>query len=140
MSITEDMICFSLYSAARATAQAYRRLLAPWALTYPQYLVLAVLWTEGDQTIGSLGEAMQLDSGTLSPLVRRLERDGLVTRTRDADDERVVRVRLTDAGTALRAELAPIHKKVAEIAGVGDRQHRELIAELREITARLHES
>lgn len=138
VSITENMICFSLYSAARATTQTYRRLLEPWSLTYPQYLVLAVLWTEGDQTIGSLGDAMQLDSGTLSPLVRRLERDGLVAKTRDADDERVVRVRLTDAGTALRAEIAPVRKKIAEIAGIDDRRHRELISELREITSRLH--
>jgi DNA-binding MarR family transcriptional regulator len=72
--------------------------------------------------------------------VRRLERDGLVAKARDADDERVVRVRLTDAGTALRAEIAPIHKKIAEIAGIGERQHRELISELREITARLHDA
>lgn len=139
-SITDDMICFSLYSAARATTQAYRRLLEPWSLTYPQYLVLAVLWNDGDQTIGSLGDAMQLDSGTLSPLVRRLERDGLVTRVRDAEDERVVSVRLTDAGKALRADVAPIHKKIAEIAGIDDRHHRELIAELRTIAARLHDA
>lgn len=138
MSITDEMVCFSLYSAARATTQVYRTLLAPWKLTYPQYLVLAVLWNEGEQTIGSLGDAMQLDSGTLSPLVRRLEQAGLVTKTRSTIDERVVTVQLTDEGQALRAELAPIRAQVAELAGIHDDAHRRrLIAELQELTALL---
>src|SRR6478752_5642690 len=102
MPVTDEMVCFSLYSAARATTQAYRTLLAPWGLTYPQYLVLAILWHEGEQTIGSLGDAMQLDSGTLSPLVRRLEQADLVTRSRSVTDERVVTVQLTERGEALR--------------------------------------
>src|SRR6478609_3872450 len=106
MAVTDEMVCFSLYSAARATTQAYRSLLAPWGLTYPQYLVLAILWMEGEQTIGSLGDAMQLDSGTLSPLVRRLEQAGYVARSRSTADERVVTVGLTDAGTDLRSEVA----------------------------------
>ena len=138
MAVTDEMVCFSLYSAARATTQAYRSLLAPWGLTYPQYLVLAILWNEGEQSIGALGEAMQLDSGTLSPLVRRLEQAGYVTRARGTDDERVVLVRLTDAGLALRAEVAPARATVAELAGMADPEHRQrLIAELRELTALL---
>jgi len=138
MPVTDEMVCFSLYSAARATTQAYRALLAPWGLTYPQYLVMAALWLEGDQTIGSLGAVMRLDSGTLSPLVRRLEQSGLVTRTRSAEDERVVMVRLTDQGRALRVEVAPIHTRVAEVAGLQDDDHRrQLIAELNDITDRL---
>nr|WP_314843435.1 MarR family transcriptional regulator [uncultured Microbacterium sp.] len=141
MPVTDEMVCFSLYSAARATTQAYRSLLAPWGLTYPQYLVLAILWNEGDQTIGSLGETMQLDSGTLSPLVRRLESAGYLARTRSATDERVVIVQLTEAGTALRTEVAPIFARVAELAGVtdDDRRHR-LIAELKDLTALLHQA
>jgi len=138
MAVTDEMVCFSLYSATRATTQAYRTLLAPWGLTYPQYLVLAILWIEGDQTIGSLGEAMQLDSGTLSPLVRRLEQASYVTKTRRTDDERVVVVTLTEAGRALRTDVAPVHVRVAELAGVQDDADRHrLIAELRELTARL---
>ncbi len=138
MAVTDEMVCFSLYSAARATTQVYRTLLAPWGLTYPQYLVLAILWNEGEQTIGSLGEAMQLDSGTLSPLVRRLEQAGYVRRMRSADDERVVLVHLTEAGVALRAEVAPIRARVAELAGVQDDAYRtRLIAQLRELTALL---
>lgn len=141
MAVTDEMVCFSLYSAARATTQAYRTLLAPWGLTYPQYLVLAILWNEGEQTIGSLGEMMQLDSGTLSPLVRRLEQSGYVTKARNAADERVVTVQLTDEGQALRAEVAPIRAQIAELAGIRDDAHRRrLIAELQELTALLQNS
>lgn len=141
MPVTDEMVCFSLYSAARATTQAYRALLAPWGLTYPQYVVLAILWNEGEQTIGSLGEMMQLDSGTLSPLVRRLEQNGYVTKARSTSDERVVTVQLTDEGQALRAEVAPIRARIAEIAGIRDDAHRRrLIAELHELTALLQNS
>lgn len=132
------MVCFSLYSASRAMTQSYRALLEPWGLTYPQYLVLAVLWTEGEQTIGSLGDVMHLDSGTLSPLVRRLEQADLVVKARRAADERVVTVSLTEQGRALRAEVAPVHRRIAEIAGIQDDDRRyRLIAELHEITALL---
>lgn len=141
MPVTHEMVCFSLYSAARATTQAYRALLAPWKLTYPQYLVLAILWNEGEQTIGSLGDMMQLDSGTLSPLVRRLEQNGYVTRARSTNDERVVTVQLTAEGTALRAEVAPIRARIAELAGIRDDAHRRrLIAELHELTTLLQNS
>ena len=141
MAVTDEMVCFSLYSAARATTQAYRTLLAPWGLTYPQYLVLAILWHEGDQTIGSLGDAMQLDSGTLSPLVRRLEQAGHVTRARSAEDERVVTVNLTETGQALRTELASVPAQVAGFSGIHDDAHRRrLIAELHELTALLQDA
>lgn len=138
MPVTDEMVCFSLYSAARATTQAYRTLLAPWGLTYPQYLVLAILWHEGEQTIGSLGEAMQLDSGTLSPLVRRLEQADLVTRSRSIADERVVTVQLTERGEGLRSELATVALDVARLSGIRDDAHRRrLISELQELTALL---
>lgn len=138
MPVTDEMVCFSLYSAARATTQTYRALLAPWGLTYPQYLVLAILWHEGDQTVGSLGDAMQLDSGTLSPLVRRLEQAGQVRRVRSADDERVVTVQLTESGRALRTELASVPAEVARLSGIRDDAHRRrLIAELQSLTALL---
>lgn len=136
MAVTDEMVCFSLYSAARATTQAYRAVLAPWGLTYPQYLVLAILWNEGEQTIGSLGEGMQLDSGTLSPLVRRLEQAGYVRKERRASDERVVTVQLTAAGQALRTELAQVPARIAELSGIRDDAHRlHLISELQALTA-----
>lgn len=138
MAVTDEMVCFSLYSAARATTQAYRTLLAPWGLTYPQYLVLAILWHEGEQSIGSLGDAMQLDSGTLSPLVRRLENAGFVAKHRSPRDERVVTVQLTDAGQELRGDLASIPAQIAALSGVRDDAHRRrLIDELHELTALL---
>lgn len=138
MPVTDEMVCFSLYSAARATTQAYRTLLAPWGLTYPQYLVLAILWHEGEQSIGALGDAMQLDSGTLSPLVRRLEQAGLVVRKRRTDDERIVVVHLTEPGEALRSELSSVALDVARLSGIRDDAHRRrLIAELQELTALL---
>lgn len=139
--VTDELLCFSLYSAARATTQAYRALLAPWGLTYPQYLVLAALWLDGEQTISSLGTVMRLDSGTLSPLVRRLEQAGLVTKSRSPEDERVVTVALTDKGRELRSEVAPIHSTIRSLSGLENDDHRRrLIAELHDITARLQKA
>lgn len=117
MAVTDEMVCFSLYAATRATTQAYRALLEPWGLTYPQYLVLVTLWVEGDQTVSSLGEHLQLDSGTLSPLLRRMEQSDLVRRERLPGDERVVTVTIGDHGRDLRAELAHIPARIA--AGTG---------------------
>src|SRR4029077_10071780 len=83
-------LCFALYSASRAMTAAYRPILTKLNLTYPQYLVLLVLWEEGRVTVGHLGERLQLDSGTLSPLLKRLEANGFVRRERSLDDERLV--------------------------------------------------
>src|SRR5215813_1878227 len=94
-------LCFALYSASRAMTAAYRPILTELNLTYPQYLVLLVLWEQGRVTVGSLGERLQLDSGTLSPLLKRLEANGFVRRQRSSDDERVVEVVLTPAGRRL---------------------------------------
>ncbi len=93
----DDFVCFAMYTASHATTQAYREVLKPWRLTYPQYLALVVLAT-GERSVGELGDDLALDSGTLSPLLRRLDDRGFVRRRRDADDERIVRVSLTDAG------------------------------------------
>lgn len=138
MAATDEMICFALYSAARATTQAYRELLAPWSLTYPQYLALIVLWNDGDQTVSSLGKALQLDSGTLSPLVRRLEEAGYITRTRRADDERIVDISLTEAGAALRSEVETVRVEIAKCAGItNEEDHKRVLNELHALTAHL---
>ena len=97
----DDFVCFALYRASLATTRAYREVLAPWDLTYPQYLVMLVLWEEESVPIGRLGERLQLDSGTVSPLVRRLESMGHVERRRSPDDERSTIVSLTESGAAL---------------------------------------
>lgn len=106
----DKQLCFALYSASRAMTAAYRPLLDELGLTYPQYLAMLVLWEHGSATVGRLGSLLRLDSGTLSPLLKRLETQGLITRTRSAEDERAVSVALTPQGRALkaRAEALPV--------------------------------
>ncbi len=105
----ERQVCFALAVASRTVNAVYRPLLEPLGLTHPQYLVLLALWDTDRRSLRSLSETLALDPGTLSPLVKRLEADGWVTRTRDPRDERVLRVALTTAGKALRkkAERVP---------------------------------
>ncbi|MBP2325230.1 DNA-binding MarR family transcriptional regulator [Kibdelosporangium banguiense] len=98
----DDQLCFGLYSASRAVTSLYRVVLEDLDLTYPQYLVMLALWEEDHRQVKELGTELNLDSGTLSPLLKRLETAGLVRRTRQADDERSVRISLTDSGLALR--------------------------------------
>lgn len=104
----DQQVCFALYAASRASTSAYREALAAVGLTYPQYLLMLALWEEDGLTIGQLGERMLLDSGTLSPLVTRLETVGLVTRQRASGDARSVAVALTPGGRALREEAGRI--------------------------------
>ncbi|WP_420362831.1 MarR family winged helix-turn-helix transcriptional regulator [Curtobacterium aetherium] len=139
MPVTDEMVCFSLYAATRATTQAYRTLLEPWGLTYPQYLVLVTLWVEGDQTVSSLGDHLQLDSGTLSPLLKRMEQADLVRRERRSTDERVVTVTTGERGRSLRTELAHVPAAVAAGTGLADeRSAAELIATLQRLTETMH--
>ena len=99
----DHQLCFAVYAAAHAFNRFYKPLLGPLGLTYPQYLVLLVLWEKDGQTVSGIGERLMLDSGTLTPLLKRLEAAGFVTRARSERDERQVLVRLTDAGKALQA-------------------------------------
>jgi len=101
-------LCFALYSASRAMTAAYRPILTELNLTYPQYLVLLVLWERDGLTVSELGERLSLDSGTLTPLLKRLEAGGLVARIRDSADERRVHVSLTAAGRKLKARAAEV--------------------------------
>jgi MarR family transcriptional regulator, organic hydroperoxide resistance regulator len=114
----EHHICFSLYSASLAMSALYKRLLDPLALTYPQFITLIALWTKDDQTVGQLGTQLRLESNTLTPLLKRLESAGLVTRLRDAQDERLVRIRLTDAGRAMEARAGHIPDCIIQATGV----------------------
>jgi DNA-binding MarR family transcriptional regulator len=113
-----QQLCFALYAASRAAVNLYRPVLEPLGLTYPQYLVLLVLWEHGDTSVKDLGGALMLDSGTLSPLVKRMESAGLVARTRRADDERSVLVSLTPAGRALRRKATTVPATIAAAAGL----------------------
>lgn len=127
----DAMICFSLYSASQAVMQAYRSVLAPWRLTYPQFLVLRLLAGSDDLSVGRIGEQMNLDSGTVSPLVRRLESRGLVRRKRDAADDRVVRVALTAEGRRIASE-------VADAVGCLSPAYRVDAASVPDVLATLH--
>ena len=106
--LLDDQLCFALYTAQRAVTAAYRPLLDELGLTYPQYLVLLVLWESDDRPVKEIGEALHLDYGTLSPLLKRLEASGLVSRIRDTADERRVHVSLTAAGRRLKARAAEV--------------------------------
>lgn len=128
--LLDKQICFALYSASRALTSRYRDLLAPLGVTYPQYLVLLVLWESGPTSVSGLGNRLHLDSGTLSPLLRRLEAAALVTRERLTADERSVEVALTPRGDELRHSAAAISNSICAAAGLN-------LSELTTLTAQI---
>ena len=122
----KQQVCFALYSASRAVTGYYRPLLEPLGLTYPQYLVMLVLWDRGEISVKDLGRELMLDSGTLSPLLKRLAAAGLVTRHRDPADERSVLIALTRSGDELRRAAADVPTNVAAASGLAPREQAEL--------------
>lgn len=114
----DEQLCFALHAASRAMTGCYRPLLEPLGLTYSQYALLLVLWENGAVTQGDLGERLFLDSGTLSPLLRRLESRGLLSRHRRPEDERTVEVAVTAEGEALRGRAAAVQSRVQEATGM----------------------
>jgi DNA-binding MarR family transcriptional regulator len=134
----DDQLCFALYSASRAFTRAYQPLLAELGLTYPQYAVMLVLWEKDDLSVSELGERLSLDSGTLTPLLKRLEEAKLVSRTRSEEDERVVRIALTAAGKKLERKAAEIPSALACRMGIEpSREGLKHIAELRDAVKEL---
>jgi DNA-binding MarR family transcriptional regulator len=115
--LLDRQLCFALYSASLAMTKLYKPLLEPLGLTYPQYLVMLVLWEGDGLTVSQVGERLALDSGTLTPLLKRLESAGLVQRLRDAADERRVLLQLTPAGRALKAQARKVPAAVAGASG-----------------------
>ena len=113
----ENQLCFAVYSTAHAFTRAYKPILDKVGLTYPQYLVMLALWEKSEQPVKAIGEQLDLDSGTLSPLLKRLEQNGLIKRTRDSRDERQVIVSLTDNGRAMRSEIDTIMGAIGQAAG-----------------------
>lgn len=112
----DDQLCFSIYSAGHAFTRFYKPLLAPLGLTYPQYLVLLTLWEEDGLPLKSIGERLGLDSGTLTPLLRRMDEAGLLTRTRDAADERMVHIHLTPKARRLESKAATFPQQIGAAA------------------------
>ena len=123
----DAQLCFPLYAASRAVTRAYGPLLRDVGLTYPQYLTLLALWEDGEpMTVGELGGRLRLDSGTLTPVLKRLEEAGLVTRRRDPDDERRVLVATTAAGRDLQDQVAEVPARLVESLGLDTSEFQQL--------------
>jgi len=119
----DEQLCFSLYTASRLVTRAYGPILAELGLTYPQYITMIALWDARTPTsVGDLGARLHLDSGTLTPLLKRLQTQGLVTRVRDGADERRVLIQLTAAGAALRTEACTVPARMVERYGADPTQ------------------
>lgn len=136
----DRQVCFALYSASRAATAMYRPLLDDLGLTYPQYLVMLVLWESEPRGVNELGGELGLDSGTLSPLLKRLEALGLLERRRSAEDERRVAIHLTEAGRALSSRAGAVPQRLAEAAGLTAAELNQLHSTLERLTAALHQS
>jgi MarR family transcriptional regulator, organic hydroperoxide resistance regulator len=130
----DEQLCFALYSASRAVTARYRPLLDDLGLTYPQYLVMLVLWESGPVTVSQLGGRLRLDSGTLSPLLKRLESSGMISRQRRVRDERSVEVTLTGAGHRLRERATCLPAAIGTAAGMDAVSAARMIGELRALT------
>jgi len=135
--VLDDQLCFALYAASRAVTARYRPMLDELGLTYPQYLVMMLLWEEDHQTVGQLGAKLALDSGTLSPLLKRLTAAGLVTRHRRVEDERSVAIALTDAGRALKERAYAISEQMIGAIAFDTSEFDDLKSRLRLLTDRV---
>ncbi len=130
--LLDNQLCFAMYSASLAMTKAYKKILAPLEITYPQYLVMLVLWEKDGVTVSELGARLFLDSGTLTPLLKRMESMGLLHRNRDAGDERRVVVSLSDGGRALREKAKAVPQQMSCMLPTLD-QIKALVMELKQV-------
>jgi DNA-binding MarR family transcriptional regulator len=137
MLLLDNQLCFALYSASLAMTKLYKPLLDELGLTYPQYLVMLVLWEGDGLMVSELGQRLYLDSGTLTPLLKRLEAAGLVSRLRDVADERRVHVHLTAAGRKLKARAARVPACVLEASQCSLPELKQLTDQVRTLRERL---
>ncbi|WKN48072.1 MarR family winged helix-turn-helix transcriptional regulator [Nocardioides sp. Arc9.136] len=133
----DDRLCLALHAASRSMDAVYRSLLADVGLTYTQYLAMSALWEEGPLTVGALASRLHLDPSTVSPLVLRLQSRGLLSRERDADDERRVTVVLTAAGEQMRADTAAVPRGVCDAIGLPVDEQADLVAQLKALATAL---
>lgn len=133
----DDLLCFLIHSTGFAFNRAYRKPLEELGLTYPQYLAMIVLWAENDLTVGAIGDRLRLDSGTLTPLLKRLEAQGMVTRRRSSTDERRVVISLTESGRALRSRAAEVMNCVSQAVDLPDGQIASLMTQLKDLRLNL---
>ncbi|CAH0262871.1 MarR family winged helix-turn-helix transcriptional regulator [Rhodococcoides fascians] len=134
----DRQVCFALYSASRATTAVYRPMLDKLGVTYPQYLVLLVLWEKDGRGVKDICAELDLDTGTLSPMLKRLEGLGFVERRRLSSDERRVEIHLTETGSAMRAEALDLPRKLAEKTGMDFGDLVKLKESLDALTSALH--
>ena len=123
----QDFLCFAIYAAGHAFNGVYQPLLKDVGLTYPQFIAMVLLWEEDGQTVGALGEKLFLQSNTLTPMLKRLETLGYVRRSRDPEDERQVRIKLTEAGHKLQLKASDIVRGVRKATGLQEKQVKELV-------------
>jgi DNA-binding MarR family transcriptional regulator len=126
----EEQLCFAVYQAGHAFTRMYRSVLAELGLTYPQYLVMLVLWEQDGLTVKALGDRLMLDSGTLTPLLKRIEAAGLIRRERSREDERQVILSLTEAGSALREKGCCVPRTMGCVIGDEDGRNARLLQDL----------
>ncbi|WP_017570130.1 MarR family winged helix-turn-helix transcriptional regulator [Nocardiopsis halotolerans] len=131
----DEQMCFALYAASRAVTNLYRPLLEPLGLTYPQYLVMMLLWERGECWVKDFGSVLQLDYGTLTPLLKRLEARELLVRGRDPRDERSVRVSLTEEGRRMRTRAEGIPEAIGRVIDLPEEEFEATRLALRRLTA-----
>lgn len=135
----ENQICFPVYALSREIVSRYRPLLDQLDITYPQYLVLLILWEHQEQSVSQLGEKLYLDSGTLTPLLKRLEQKNLVIRSRSKEDERIVKIKLTPEGQSLQKKAASIPKQLFEDMKVPEEELKQLKTTIEKILTTLNQ-
>ncbi|HPJ40000.1 MAG TPA: MarR family transcriptional regulator [Spirochaetota bacterium] len=136
--LLSNQVCFLFYQIDREIISLYRPFLDTLGLTYPQYLVMLVLWEEDNITVGHLGERLALDTGTISPLVKRMEKAGLLARSRDPQDERVVRLTLTEKGTALKETAASVPDALASCLDLSHEEYLKLKKDMTALLEKIH--
>ncbi len=133
----DNQLCFALYAATNAVTRMYRPLLAQVGMTYPQYLVMLVLWQEGPRPIGKIADRLRLGPSAVVPLVDQLQRNGFVQRRKDANDRRMVFIELTDAGHEVERQVADARQMVVCRLGLSDDEIAALRTELTDLTSRI---
>jgi DNA-binding MarR family transcriptional regulator len=136
--LIENQLCFTIYACSREITKLYQPYLNKIGVTYSQYLVLLVLWEKQQCTVNEIGEALLLDSGTLTPLLKRLQVAGLILRERSLQDERKVLISLTEQGWALRAEAACIPSKMMEGTNMSGEEFKDLLEQFKDLLNRVH--
>ena len=127
----EEQLCFLLYASSRNVIKAYKDILQPYALTYTQYITLVALWEQDHQLVSDLGSRLQLDSGTLTPLLKKLEKDGRITRSRDTLDQRKVFIDLTEEGHALGIACKTVPNEIVKALKLNEQDIKHLYENLK---------